>query len=92
MATKIYIVVQESNIDAEIGFYPTPCASREVARKEMDVIIKGILEKSYHFGGRTAEELEEDFEIERDNDSFYINDPSDDYYENIYIVERELVV
>lgn len=85
---KSYIVLQESNVDGELIINPVPCMSMEAAKKVLADEKRTILRESYHFGGRDLDE----FEVEEDDEHFYINDPSDDYYENIKIIEKNIVV
>ena len=89
--TKIFIVLQESNVDGVIIINAVPCASLNLARKVLKEEKETILNESFHYMGRTKKELEEDFEIEETKDSWYINDPYDDYYEDIKIVDKILV-
>ena len=88
---KIFIVLQESNVDGELIINPVPCISLELAQKTLKKEAYTILTESHHFSGYTADELEENFEIEFTDDRFYINDHCDDYYEDIRIIEKELV-
>jgi hypothetical protein len=87
---KTFIVIQESNVDGEIYIDTTPCASIEAARKVLQAKRNDILRESYHFGGIDLED--DDYEVEESEDSFYINDNSDDYYEDIKIVEKNIVI
>ena len=89
---KTYIVLQESNVDREIIINAVPCATLEAARKVLQDEKNTILQDSPHYDHYTPEELEEEFEIEEDDDRWYINDPSDDYYEDIKIIEQVIVV
>ena len=89
--TKIFIVLHESNVDGEVIINAVPCASLKIARKVLKEEKETILNESPHYMGRTKKELEEDFEIEETKNSWYINDPCDDYYEDIKIVDRILV-
>ena len=89
--TTIFIVLQESNVDGELIINAVPCASRTLARKVLKEEKETILNESPHYMGRTKKELREDFEIESSKDSFFINDCCDDYYEDINIIEKELV-
>lgn len=89
---KTYIVLQESNVDGEIIISATPCTTLEAARKVLQDEKNTILRESKHYDHYTPEELEEEFEIEEDDDSWYINDPSDDYYEDIKIIEKVIVM
>jgi len=88
---KIWIVTQESNVDGEILFDVTPCATEEVAKKVFEQLKKETLTNG-HF--RDYEELlgtDEEYEVYTDNDDeFYIIDACDDYYEDIRIVEKEI--
>ena len=88
---RVWIVQQESNVDGEIIINSVPCASLEAARKVLQDEKETILNESPHYDHYTPEELEEEFEIEEDDDRWYINDPCDDYYEDIKIVEKEVV-
>ena len=88
---RVWIVQQESNVDGEIIVNSVPCASLEVARKVLQDEKYTILQDSPHYDHYTPEELEEEFEIEEDDDRWYINDPCDDYYEDIKIIEKEVV-
>lgn len=88
---KIWLVTQESNIDGEILFNIVPCSCEETAKKVFEKEIDTILNESYHFGGYTKEEREEMFEIEDDGDGrFFISDPSDSYYEDILMYEKDI--
>lgn len=88
---KVWIVQQESNVDGEIIINSVPCATLEAARKVLQDEKDTILQDSPHYDHYTPEELEEEFEIEEDDDSWYINDPCDDYYEDIKIIEKNIV-
>lgn len=89
---KIWIVTQESNVDGEILFNVTPCATEEVAKKVLEQLKKETLSNG-HFGD--YEELlgtDEEYEVYTDNDDeFYIDDACDDYYEDIRIEEKEIL-
>ena len=88
---NVWMVYLESNVDGEIWFDAIPCASlkkaREVLKKEKEFILK----ECKHYSGYTPEELKEEFEIEESKDRFYINDPSDDYYEDLKIVRKGIM-
>lgn len=88
---RVWIVQQESNVDGEIIINSVPCASLEAARKVLQDEKETILNESPHYDHYTPEELEEEFEIEEDDDRWYINDPCDDYYEDIKIIEKNIV-
>lgn len=85
---KIYLVVQESNVDGELFFYAVPCASLEIARKVMQKEKEEILKECRYSG---FEECPEDFQFEEDEDSVFINILDDDYYEEIHIEEKEII-
>lgn len=89
--TEIFIVLQESNVDGEIIVNAVPCASLKLARKVLKEEKETILNESPHYMGRTKKQLKEDFEIEETKNRWYINDPCDDYYEDIKIVKKILV-
>ena len=89
---KTYIVVQESDVDGEMLFNAVPCSTKEAARKVMQNIKNQILRDYGHYNGYTPEELQENFEIEEDDDRWYINDPFDNYYEDVRIEEKVVVI
>ncbi len=88
---KIWIVTQESNVDGEILFNVTPCATKEVAKKVFEQLKKEILTNG-HF--RDYEELlgtDEEYKVyEGNEDEFYIDDTYDDYYELVRVYEKEI--
>lgn len=85
---KSYIVLQESNVDGELIINPVPCMSLDAAKRVLADEKRTILRESHHFGGRGLDE----FEVEEGEMRFYINDPCDDYYEEIKIIEKNIVV
>ena len=88
---KIWLVTQESMVNGEILFNVVPCNSFEKAKSIFDEEINAIFNEDNHFGGHTAEEREELFDIEQEEDkSFFIFDPCDDYYESILMYEKEI--
>ena len=90
---KIWLVTQESMVDGEVLFNVIPCNSFETAKVIFEKEIDTILNESHHFGGHTAEEREEMFEIQDEGDgTFYINDPCDSYYEHIQMYEKEIQI
>lgn len=89
---KVYIVQQESNVDGELIINAVPCTTRETAKKVLQDEKNTILHESPHYMGRTKKQLEEDFEIEEGDGRWYINDHCDDYYEDIQIVEKVIVI
>ena len=89
---KVYIVQQESNVDGEILFNAVPCASLYTARRVLQQCKNAILHECPHYSGRTKAELKAGFEIEEGADRWYINDPCDDYYEDIRIIDKIVVI
>ena len=87
---KVWLVVQESNVDGEICFNPTPCVSKATAKELLKQEKATILKESYHFGGYDELSLNDMFEIEEDDERWFINDPCDDYYEELMIVEKDI--
>lgn len=83
---KVFVVVQESNDDGEILFDCKVCRDKETAKRVLKAKKDFILNENGHF----SKGEEEDFEVETTDSSFYINDPSDDYYEDIQIWEENI--
>ena len=92
---KIYLLQQESNVDGEILFNVVPCMTLELARQAMAKKIATLQSESIKYGGCDFAAIErgenDNFTIERTDDSFYISCTYDDYYENLKIVEAELI-
>jgi hypothetical protein len=88
---KIYLVQQESNVDAEILFNVVPCSTLDKAKEVLEEEKNTILKESHHFSNLTNDDLNE-LEIKENEDGTYwfINDPYDDYYEEIKIIEKEI--
>jgi len=86
---KVYIVQQESNVDGELLFNAVPCVSEETAKKVMQDEIRTLLNES-HFIAFT--DRPDDFILEQTETSYYIEDTCDDYYEDIKIVEKVIVI
>jgi hypothetical protein len=87
---KIYLVIQESNVDGEIYINVVPCSSLEVAQKVMTEEKNTILNESPHY--KDYKDCPEDYEIEETETHIYIDSLYDDYYENIYIQEKEILI
>ena len=91
---KVWIVLQESNVDGEILLNVTPCADYETAKSVMDEEIDTLLAEG-KYQGLVLDEIEngeeEDYTLERDDKSFYLSCEYDDYYEHIDIMEKEIV-
>ena len=91
---KVWIVLQESNVDGEILINVTPCADYETAKSVMDEEIDTLLSEGKYEGldlGDIENGEEEDYTLERDDKSFYLSCEYDDYYEHIDIMEKEIV-
>lgn len=97
---KIYLVMQESNVDGEILINVTPCSTIDKAREEMKKEIDTLITESKPYKGINLEEiaLAQDndnndcgFTFEQTNDSFYLSCDYDDYYEHLTITEKEIV-
>lgn len=89
----IYLVYLESNVDGEYIFTAVPCKTlkkaKEVLKKERDF----ILSESHHWSAWDSIEdmKEEGIEVVYDTpEHFYINDPSDSYYEDYKIEKKEI--
>jgi hypothetical protein len=85
---KAYIVRQESNVDGEIIFDTVPCRNYETAKRVLQGKKEYVLKETKHFGGCDLDE----FDVEEGEDRFYINDPCDDYYEEIEIIEYNIKI
>jgi hypothetical protein len=88
---RAYMVIQESNVDGEMLFNAVPCTSMEAAKAVLAQEKRTILHESHHFGNLTEDDMEE-MEVEEDEQRFYINDPCDDYYEDIRIEVKNIIV
>ena len=84
---KIWLVIQESCVDGEILFNATPCATEAAAKRVFEQVKEQVFTHS-HFSNYEDDDYETDADTESE---FYIYDPCDNYYENIYIAECELV-
>ena len=88
---RVYMVIQESNVDGEILFNAVPCTSMETAKAVLAQEKHTILHESHHFSNLTEDDMAE-MEVEEDEERFYINDPCDDYYEDIRIETKNIVI
>ena len=86
----IWLFTQESNVDGEIIFNVIPCKDKETAKKLMNQEVSTLLNESHHYSGYCDSEFEESFEIEKTDESYFINDRTDDYYEDLKIFEKEI--
>jgi len=87
---KIWIVLQESNVDGEIIIAATPCENLKVAKEVLEEEKEYILNESLHYARMSDEDMKE-MEIEETDTRYYINDPYDDYYEDIKIIEKTII-
>lgn len=97
---KVYIVLQESNVDGERLINVTPCADLHSAKAVMDEEIRTLLTESHKYQGLDLDEIErlqndEDadcgYYLERDETSFYLEITCDDYFEKIDIIEKPIM-
>jgi len=84
---KIFLLIQESNVDGEILINVTPCTTIEIARKLMKQEVFTLLNESIHYSGFSKGY----FIIEETKDYYFIKDKNDDYYEYLKIDEKEIV-
>lgn len=85
---KVWVMTQESCVDGEVHFNVVVCDSEETAKAQMQKEIDWIKNDSFHF--RDFEERGDDFEVEQGEHRFFINDETDDYYEEIMVMEKEI--
>lgn len=83
---KIYLVMWESNVDGERLFNATPCRTLEAAEKKKEENIKEILGH-----GHFMRADKKNCTIEKDDNSYFIADETDDYWEHTYISVKELI-
>lgn len=85
---KVCVFTQESNVNGEIHFNVIVCKDRETAVQTMEKAKEWIRKDSWHF--RDYDPNDEDLTIEESDHSFYVNDECDDYYEKLFIEEKEI--
>lgn len=85
---KVWVFTQESNVNGEIHFNVIVCKDRETAVQTMEKEKEWIRKDSWHF--RDYDPNDEELTIEESDHSFYINDECDDYYEELFIEEKEI--
>ena len=85
---KIYLVIKESNVDGEILFNVVPCISFETAKVVVEIEKEIILNESHRY--KNYKDHPEEYQFEEDDESVFIKTLCDDYYENIYIQEKEI--
>lgn len=83
---KIFLVMWESNVNGEPIFDVTPCRTLASAREQLKANIEEILGHG-HFMWVDKE----DCTIEKDDNSYFITDETDDYWEHTYIRAKELI-
>lgn len=87
---KIYNVIFESNVDGEVMFAAAPCATEEIAKRVLKEQRDLILNESVHFSNLTDDDMNE-MKIVDTDEHFYIKDQCDDYYEDYYIEEKDVI-
>ena len=85
---KVWVMTQESCVDGEVHFNVVVCDSEETAKAQMQKEIDWLKNESIHF--RDFDKEGEDFEVEQEDCRFFLNDPCDDYYEEIMVMEKEI--
>ena len=97
---KVFLLIQESNVDGEILINVTPCSTVEKAREAMQSEINTLTTESNAYKGIDLEEvaLAQDndnndcgFTLEQTENSFYLSCDYDDYYEYLKIEEKEVI-
>lgn len=89
---KIWLVTQESNVNGEILFNVTPCATEEVAKKVLEQLKMETLSNGYFSDYEKLLGTDGEYEVYDDKeDEFFIEAPYDDYYEFIQIEEKEIL-
>lgn len=86
MKEKVFILIQESNVDGETLVNATPCHTMETAKQLMEQEL-ATLKTNGHY----AECEEDDLYIEETSDTYFMKDQCDDYYEYFKIEEKEIV-
>lgn len=84
---KIYNVVMESNDGFEFLVNVVPCMDFETAKAVMNEEVDTLLSESYE----DYDEENEDYVVERENDRFFIKKKNQDYYDDIHIIEQEVL-
>lgn len=88
---NVWMVYLESNVDGEIMFEAVPCANLKTARKILQAEKDWLLKESNHFGHYQPEEFKESFIVQEDKDRFFVQDSSDDYWEDYKIVKKKIL-
>lgn len=91
MATKIFLVKEEYNNDGEIQNEVFPCISLEVAQRKMEERKKLLFGVGGHWSDYDMNsDGDDDVSIERDTNSFKVEDLYDDYHCFLEIEEAEV--
>lgn len=85
-AKKIFLVMWESNVNGEPIFDVTPCRTLTSAREQLKANIEEILGHGHFMWAD-----KEDCTIKKDDNSYFITDETDDYWEHTYIRAKELI-
>lgn len=85
---KVYLMQQESEVDGDMLFNVVPCSNEETAKREMQKEIRTLLNESHFIA---YNDRPDDFILEQTETSYYIEDTCDDYYEHIWIEEKEIL-
>ena len=97
---KVYIVLQESNVNGKHFINVTPCADLHSAKSIMDEKIHTLLTECHKYQGLDLDEIERDqnnedadcdYYLERDETSFFLTLTYDDYFERIDIIEKPIM-
>jgi len=83
----IFNVIWESQVDAEFLVQVYPCDNLKVAQAMMKRFKNEILSNG-HFSQSNID----DFVIEETDNRYFIIDNTDDYYEDIYIIEKKVYI
>ena len=84
----VWVMTQESCVNGEVNYNVVVCDSEETAKAQMQKEIDWLKNESIHF--RDFDKEGEDFEVEQEDCRFFLNDPCDDYYEEIMVMEKEI--
>lgn len=84
---KIWLVIQESNVDGQILVNVVPCSCEETAKEVLDQEIHTLMNEGHY---TDYQEWPDDFIVEKTDCTFFIKDTCDDYYEDIRIEERQI--
>lgn len=87
---KIWVLEQESGVDGEVLFDVTPCSNKEVAERLMEVRKREIF-KSSHFAKLSQDEIDDFCDIEETEESYFIIDNDENFYEQINITEMTIL-